>query len=66
KKGKRRTQSKKGIKEKHPFVRPLNNEKAVEYKVDHGRDLTNEYRAWIDENFNELSPDELSKRTERR
>lgn len=62
-KGKRRVTSKKKIKEDHPYVRPLNNEKAVEYKEDHNRDLVSEYRTFVDTNFQAMADDDISKRT---
>ncbi len=62
-KGKRHVLSKKSIKEANPAIRPLNNSKAVEYKVAHSRDLTEEYRSWIDANYEVIAPEQLSKRT---
>lgn len=60
--GKRRATSR-TIKQQHPYVRPLNNEKAVEYKEEHNRDLVREYRTFVDTAFDPMSEDAISKRT---
>lgn len=62
-KGKRHAVSKRSIKENNPHIRPLNNSKAVEYKTEHNRDLTDEYRNWIDSNFNTMTAEDISKKT---
>lgn len=55
--GRRRERpSKKTIKQDHPHVRPLNIDKAVEYKARDSdqRDLVGEYRGWVDDMFEPL------------
>ncbi|MGU3502992.1 hypothetical protein [Mycobacterium sp. C31M] len=61
-KGKRRAKSKRSIKQDNPLVRPLNNQKAVEYKAEHDRDLCREYRGYIDMSFQPMTADEAARR----
>lgn len=62
-KGKRHAASKASIKQANPHIRTLNNDKAVEYKAEHGRDLTEEYRNWIDFNFAAMTTEDISKKS---
>ncbi|MGN5239311.1 hypothetical protein [Rhodococcus sp. SJ-3] len=61
--GRRSGPSKKTIKDQNPEIRKTNNDKAVEYKTRHGRDLVGEYRSWVDQNFEPLNDNEIHRRT---
>lgn len=61
--GRRHVVSKQSIKEANPNIRPLNNSKAVEYKDQHDRNLTEEYRNWVDSTFDVMATEDISKRT---
>ncbi|WP_153995395.1 hypothetical protein [Mycobacteroides abscessus] len=63
KEGKIKKKPKQNIKREHPLVRPLNNDKAVEYKEKHGRDLVGEYRSFVDNTFEAMSPEDIASRT---
>jgi hypothetical protein len=55
--------SKKALNQEFRDQRKLNNDQAVKYKLEEGRDLVTEYQAQVDSEFEPLSDDEIEART---
>lgn len=60
--GRKSRPQKKAIKLEYPERKPLNSNKAAEYKSEQGRDLIGEYRSQVDINFEALTAEEINER----